>query len=143
VKIVKAFRYRVYPTEQQIARLARWDSALRFLWNLALEQRRMGLARPRDERIFPSAFDQINELTELRACVDAKSRVSQSAFRCTGCGHTEHADLNAPKVLKQRYEARANRSGKPVEGITFKVTRRNRKRAGLRVSRFPLESSAL
>lgn len=67
VLVRKAFRYRVYPTPQQEARLLAWEAALRFLWNLALEQRKLGLARPRDERIFPSAFDQINELTELRA----------------------------------------------------------------------------
>jgi putative transposase len=42
---------------------------LRFLWNLANEQRLLGLSRPRDERIFPTAFDQINELTELRAAL--------------------------------------------------------------------------
>ena len=69
MKTVKAFRYRVYPNEAQLARLARWDSALRFLWNLALEQRKLGYARPRDERVYPTAFDQINELTELRAAL--------------------------------------------------------------------------
>ncbi len=63
----KAFRYRVYPTVSQIERFGRWESALRFLWNLANEQRLMGLSRPKDERVFPTAFDQINELTELRA----------------------------------------------------------------------------
>ena len=62
----KAFRYRVYPTASQVARFGQWESALRFLWNLANEQRLLGLSRPRDERIFPTAFDQINELTELR-----------------------------------------------------------------------------
>ena len=64
--IHKSFRYRVYPTEEQIARVAQWESALRFLWNLALEQRLMGLSRPKDERIFPTAFDQQEELTDLR-----------------------------------------------------------------------------
>ena len=63
----KAFRYRVYPTREQVACLDAWESALRFLWNLALEQRKLGFARPRDERCYPTAFDQINELTELRA----------------------------------------------------------------------------
>ena len=63
----KAFRYRVYPTDAQIERLGAWESALRWLWNLALEQRKMGLARPRDERVFPTAFDQQKEMTELRA----------------------------------------------------------------------------
>ncbi len=66
MKTVKAFRYRVYPNETQGARLARWDDALRFLWNLALEQRKLGYARSRGERVYPTAFDQINELTELR-----------------------------------------------------------------------------
>ncbi len=50
-------------------RLFAWEDALRFLWNLALDQRRMGLSRPRDERHFPTAFDQINELTELRSAL--------------------------------------------------------------------------
>jgi putative transposase len=60
----KAFRYRVYPTREQEARVYRWESALRFLWNLALEQRKMGLART--DKHYPTAFDQINELTDLR-----------------------------------------------------------------------------
>lgn len=63
----KAFRYRVYPTPAQVERIGRWEGALRFLWNLALEQRKMGYARPQGERRYPTAFDQINELTPLRA----------------------------------------------------------------------------
>jgi putative transposase len=64
VRVHKGERYRVYPTPEQEARLVEWEGALRFLWNLALEQRRLGLARP--HRIFLTAFDQINELTDLR-----------------------------------------------------------------------------
>jgi len=56
VIVCKAFRYRVYLNKRQAARLGQWDSALRFLWNIANEQRRMGLARPRDERIYPTAL---------------------------------------------------------------------------------------
>ena len=69
VLVSKAFRYRVYPTQEQVARLNAWERALRFLWNLALEQRKLGLARPRDDRRYPTAFDQIAELTELRAAL--------------------------------------------------------------------------
>jgi putative transposase len=65
----KSFRFRVYPTPEQIARLDAWEGALRFLWNLALEQRKLGLSRPRCERVYPTAFDQIGELTELRAAL--------------------------------------------------------------------------
>jgi putative transposase len=61
----KGYRFRIYPNAKQIRRLLAWESALRFLWNLALEQRKLGLARA--TRIFPTSFDQINELTELRA----------------------------------------------------------------------------
>lgn len=65
--IRKGFRFRLYPTREQAANLDRWSHALRFLWNLANEQRLIGLARPHDERKYVTAFDQINELTELRA----------------------------------------------------------------------------
>ena len=34
--------------------------------------------------------------------LDAASRVSRDAFRCTACGHTEHADLNAAKTIRNR-----------------------------------------
>jgi putative transposase len=67
VLVHKGFRYRIYPNAAQVEKLLAWENTLRFLWNLALEQRRLGLARPRDERRFYSAFDQQLELTELRA----------------------------------------------------------------------------
>ena len=67
VLIRKGFRYRVYPTDEQVDRLRRWEDALRFLWNLANEQRVMGLSRCGSDKRYPTAFDQINELTDLRA----------------------------------------------------------------------------
>jgi|HubBroStandDraft_1064217.scaffolds.fasta_scaffold00958_3 putative transposase len=69
VRTSKAFRFRVYPNAAQVARLGQWESSLRWLWNLALEQRKAGYTRPKDERRYPTAFDQINELTELRAAL--------------------------------------------------------------------------
>ena len=34
--------------------------------------------------------------------IDSQSRVSQDVFRCTSCAHTENADMNAAKVIKDR-----------------------------------------
>ena len=65
--VYKSFRYRVYPTTEQVARLSAWEDALRFLWNLANEQRL--IAYGRSDRRYPTAFDQINELTKLRAAL--------------------------------------------------------------------------
>ncbi len=65
--IRRAFRYRLYPAPEQAARLEAWDDALRWLWNLAHEQRLMMIRRCRDDRRVITAFDQINELTALRA----------------------------------------------------------------------------
>jgi len=67
VLVRKAFRFRVYPDARQVERLRAWQSALRFLWNLALEQRRIGLARCGGDKRYPTAFDQMKELTALRA----------------------------------------------------------------------------
>lgn len=64
---MKAFRFRVYPTAEQEARLEAWEGALRFLWNLAHEQRLMGLHTVRDRRRYYTAVDQQRGLTELRA----------------------------------------------------------------------------
>lgn len=65
--VSRAYRYRIYPTPEQAARLAQWDGALRFLWNVANEQREHASRRVKDDRRAPTAFDQINELTALRA----------------------------------------------------------------------------
>jgi putative transposase len=67
VQRFKAFRFRVYPTPAQAARLEAWERSLRWLWNLALEQRKAGLSRPLGERVLPTYYDQNRELTELRA----------------------------------------------------------------------------
>ncbi len=63
----KTFRYRVYPTPAQEARLSRWDDALRWLWNIANEQRLMALARARCDKRYLTAYQQQMELAALRA----------------------------------------------------------------------------
>lgn len=62
----RGYKYRIYPTVEQATRLCQWNDALRFLWNLALEQRLFAYGRSQLDQKYPSAFDQINELTELR-----------------------------------------------------------------------------
>jgi putative transposase len=62
----KSFKYRIYPTPAQEAKLLRWENSLRFLWNLALEQCLLGMKRCKGEKVYPSAFDQAKELKELR-----------------------------------------------------------------------------
>jgi putative transposase len=92
VLICKAFRFRVYPTPKQEARLLEWEGALRYLWNLALEQRVIG--QNRSEKRYPSAFDQINELTPLRkelpwladvprnVCAQLLAELDKAMLRC-------------------------------------------------------------
>jgi putative transposase len=65
VLIYKGFRYRIYPTPAQETRLVAWENALRFLWNLANEHRLLGMSM--SKKRYPTAFDQINTLKELRA----------------------------------------------------------------------------
>lgn len=44
-----------------------WEHSLRWLWNLALEQRLMAYGRCEADRKYPSYEDQANELKELRS----------------------------------------------------------------------------
>jgi putative transposase len=79
---------------------------------------------------------------ECTSCghIDATSRRGE-VFCCTKCGHTDHADINAAKVLLRR----ANRSALPVEGELPEGALRSRKvKVGLRVPRRrSLQSSGL
>ena len=74
--IRRGFRYRIYPTPEQETRLRCWEGTLRALWNLANEQRRIYLQR---HARMPTAFDQINQLTELRADVSWLADVPRNA----------------------------------------------------------------
>lgn len=74
--IRRGFHYRIYPTPEQETRLRCWEGALRALWNLANEQRHIYLQR---HARMPTAFDQINQLTELRADVSWLADVPRNA----------------------------------------------------------------
>jgi putative transposase len=62
----KRFNYRIYPSKSTRDRLIKWILVLRWLWNLANEQRIGGYARLNGEKVYPSYFSQDKELTELR-----------------------------------------------------------------------------
>lgn len=64
--IYKTLLYRVYPCKTVTSRLDQWNYALRQLWNIANEQRIMGISRPKGEKVFTSVFTQGAELTQLR-----------------------------------------------------------------------------
>ena len=67
MKRLKGIRFRLYPSDAQRQTLAEWERSLRSLWNLAHEQRLRAMERPKDERLYYTAFDQMLQLTELRA----------------------------------------------------------------------------
>lgn len=60
----RAYRFRAYPTAQQAAKAVEWQGPLRYLWNLANEQRLIGLTRT--DRRFVTAVEQQRELTDIR-----------------------------------------------------------------------------
>ena len=63
VVINRAYRVRLYPTPAQDAELREWERQLRFLYNLAHEQRLLALARPRGEQPRVDYFRQSREIT--------------------------------------------------------------------------------
>lgn len=64
--VSRAFRYRIYPSQEQQKRLLEWENALRWLWNIAHEQRLLWLQRRGSTRRYSSWAQQCRETTELR-----------------------------------------------------------------------------
>lgn len=65
--IHKAFKFRLYPSNEQVSILRQWQGAMRFLWNIALEQRLLQLQRVKYKRQYPTFYDQRAGCRELRA----------------------------------------------------------------------------
>lgn len=63
----RGYRFRSYPRPEQVARLESWEHTTRWLWNLGHAQRVAMGQRCKVDRKPITAFDQIHELTELRA----------------------------------------------------------------------------
>ncbi|WP_246149279.1 RNA-guided endonuclease InsQ/TnpB family protein [Nonomuraea turkmeniaca] len=55
-----------------------------------------------DIRVVDPAYTSQTCSNPVCGKVDGKSRESQADFRCTSCGHVEHADVNAAKNIKAR-----------------------------------------
>lgn len=64
--IQRAFRYRLYPTEQQAALMEQTASAARFVFNLALEQRRDFWRQARAHGVHLNYVSQGHQVTDLR-----------------------------------------------------------------------------
>jgi len=59
-----------------------------------------------------------NSSNECSACqyVDKANRVDRDSFKCQRCGHEDHADINAAKVIKRRGIAGLACESNPVVG---------------------------
>ena len=75
----RAFKFRLYPTEVQIAELREWERQLRWLYNLAHEQRLAGLSRLRDAPVRVDYYRQGKEMTEIVRAEPQLARVVCSA----------------------------------------------------------------
>jgi putative transposase len=73
--------------------------------------------------------------------VNEASRRSQSKFVCVACGHSDHADVNAAKVLlSRRTDGGAVCGGHPIQGPKkqkLRVVRRGTRRDGLELEKVP------
>jgi len=77
--IHRAYKFRLYPTEAQDAELCEWERQLRWLYNLAHEQRLAALSRPRGEQPRVDYYRQGREMTEIVRADPQLARVVCSA----------------------------------------------------------------
>lgn len=78
-QVHRAYKFRLYPTKVQDAELREWERQLRWLYNLAHEQRLNALQRPREERPRVDYFRQGREMTEIVRADPQLARVVCSA----------------------------------------------------------------
>ena len=79
MKVFRAYRYRLKPTEEQAAQMRQFSGVVRLVYNLALEQRRDWWRQYAANTGRAIGFaGQCRELTELRRSFDWIAAVSQT-----------------------------------------------------------------
>ena len=106
----KAALFRLYPTPEQTVQMAQIAGACRFVYNLALEQRR-DWYRPGRKFNFASQCRDTSQTCPVCGHVSAANRQNQADFVCVACGHAANADTNAAINILRR----ADSALKPVE----------------------------
>lgn len=96
----RGFKYRIYPTSEQEAKLARWEGVLRFLWNLGLEQWHLWMngvvpKRWRGERAFLLADGVTQGQAESDPLVDLKF------FHSKRAGHKYPSAMGQAREMKE------------------------------------------
>lgn len=108
---MKAFKYRIYPTEQQKVLIAKHIGASRFIYNLALETKQMAYS---GAKVNLSRFDLSNQIPELKKeCPWLKEVNSQtlqkaithldSAFSMFFKGQADFPKFKSKKFSKQSF----------------------------------------
>ena len=96
---IKAYRFRLQPTAIQAAALHAWTSALRFLWNWMLAQRRDAF-RGSEGRVRINYFDQSAQLPAMKAMLPWMAEVPSQAL--------QHTLLDLDRAFANFFERRAS-----------------------------------
>jgi putative transposase len=114
----KAFKFRIYPDATQEEHFRRTVGCCRLVYNLCLDQKK--LERERSSRRALTAFDQINELPELKRQFDFLKEAPANSLQQT--------ILDLHKAFKNFFEGRAGfpQSGKKARTMPFAIRIPNR-----------------
>ncbi len=116
--ILKAIKYRLYPTKLQAELLDRHIGACRFIYNLALETKQMAWA---SAKVNLSCFDLINQLPELKKeCMwlkDLNAQVLQAAI-----SQLDSAYTNFFKGKSKFPKFKSKKTSKPSFPVPQRIT---------------------
>ena len=116
--MIKAFKYRLYPTKEQEFFLAEWQGPLRFVWNQFLN---LNIQKYESEKKFVFKYEMANSLPILKKQYPWISAPGQSlqkislsvrTYICPVCGLTIDRDYNAALNIKAYGLARLVEQGR-------------------------------